>query len=563
MLPTDKILSTVSLSISLDIWLNLNSIFGGKGMSAAGGVTTGSPSFAANSTSSGSSAQAFEASLNSLDGTVTETAENDSFQDEMKAIETAVATASEAEETAAEEAEEIKFLQEVDEAAVEGDVEASSHEHPDDAPASDGTHGKREYTAANGDTIESIAAAYGQSVDDLLLANPQLAVDNTIRAGQTIAVYDEGRLEIAREMAATNNPEELKELARREILYATSNSATPEDLLPAIKDELLARRGTGDSKFEKIVQKEAAWTIELWTRQGRTHEIMDRFQYLTSQGDTETLQQEIFAHFRATALRSPTSEAIQSQAEIFLRYGPQDPSFAEAVNASLYEFDHGQIERAAQELEASYQTSGVVSTSDLLAHFTSPSIFDALSATRLLQAAQDTISQMISHLGLAEVQSWLFGDIIPVTRTELSLSEKEKVFGNLCLSVQRVSKCGESAEIIRDIAAEVNSQMFTYVALAIMEGKGAALPGQMMLLDHGYMLYPEVNMGLHGLRVITDGLISAMNLAARDDDQSTDDDPIRNQLPNEAQIAADRQQLHRMVEDLWLQPLQQRGGSFF
>lgn len=70
-------------------------------------------------------------------------------------------------------------------------------------------------------------------------------------------------------------------------------------------------------------------------------------------------------------------------------------------------------------------------------------------------------------------------------------------------------------------------------------------------------------MGLHGLRVITDGLISAMNLAARDDDQSTDDDPIRNQLPNEAQIAADRQQLHRMVEDLWLQPLQQRGGSFF
>lgn len=531
-------------------------------MSAAGGVTSGPPNFAAHNNAGGSSAQAFEASLNSLDATIAAPAENDSFQDEMKAIEVAVATASEAQEQAAQEAEDTKILQEVDESAAEAEFETTSRVHPSDVPASDGTHGKREYTAAKGDTVESIALAYGQSVDDLLLANPQLAVDSTVKAGQTIAVYDEGRLEIAREMDGTNNPEELKELVRREILYAAKDSATPEDLLPAIKDELLARRGAGDSKFEKIVQKESVWTTELWTRQGRTHEIMDRFEYLTNQGDSQALQQEIFTQFRETALRSPTSEAVQSQAETFLRYGPQNAIFTDALNTALYEFDHGQIDRAAQQLASVYDTSGAVGTSDLLAYYTDPSVFDALSATRLLQAASDTVSQIISHLGVADVQSWLFGDSVPDSRAELSLNEKEKVFGNLCVSVQRVSKCGESAETIRDIAAEVNAQMFTYVASAIIDGKGTALPGQMMLLDHHYMLYPEVNLGMHGLRMITDGLTHALNQAVHDDDEPSDRDGIRHQQPNEAQLAADRQQLHRVVEDLWFQPQQERDGNF-
>ncbi|NJM33774.1 MAG: LysM peptidoglycan-binding domain-containing protein [Rhodomicrobium sp.] len=136
-------------------------------------------------------------------------------------------------------------------------------------PASDGTNGKTEYAVAEGDTLESVAEANGQTVDDLLLTNPGLTEDTALSEGMTVEVYDPTRLEIAQEMAVTTDEERLNELVREEIVYAGLGSSTPEDLLPAIQSDIAARqRLASDETINAAIEEQTAGQASFGSRKG-------------------------------------------------------------------------------------------------------------------------------------------------------------------------------------------------------------------------------------------------------------------------------------------------------
>jgi LysM repeat protein len=210
-------------------------------------------------------------------------------------------------------------------------------------PASDGTNGKSEYTVGEGETLETVAEANGQTVDDLLLTNPGLTEDTAVSEGMTIEVYDPTRLEIARAMSETTDQERLNKLVREEIVYAGLGSSTPEDLLPAIQADIAARqRAASDETINAVIEEQSAWASQPWQAQGRTHEVMDRLNAMTQMTGSgspdsreramERLRDELVTAFRVVAETSPTQAAIEGQRDIFAAYGPQDPFFAEALN---------------------------------------------------------------------------------------------------------------------------------------------------------------------------------------------------------------------------------------
>ncbi len=456
-------------------------------------------------------AKAWEATLSSLSASSSiadDTASGDDLPplDNTEAVfEDAADKLEEADARAEQDAAESDFVEDVEATATTGDTAPPGR--PDE-PAADGTNGKREYTVVDGDTLEEIAADYGQDVDDLLLANPGLDPDAVLEQGQVIAVYDAGRLDIARAIAATTDPAELSELIRKEILYATVDSSTPRDLLAAVKTELLARRGPDDAQFAALVDQEGGWAIDLWTRQGRTHEVMDQLEALTAAGDSAAIRDEVLAMLRDTAMRSPTTDAIEAKIEILLRYGPQDAVFTDAVAAASEYFNCGQIQEAAAQVAACYATLGPVEAAALLAQLTGPGNFDPLSAARLLFAAGDTISQIISHFAYGDVHAW------PGSATGyfiIDLDGKEDIFGSLSVAVRNASESSESAYAIEHMAGEVNNQLFTYVVNSIIDEKGTELPLEMLRLQQTLDLYMPIRLGLDGLNSRNRTIANATN----------------------------------------------------
>lgn len=420
------------------------------------------------------------------------------FEEEKQSFEKAAENLESAQAKAVEDGKESVFVQIVDILAKE-ETAVTPALLRRERPASNGTTGKTEFSARNGDTLKSIAAEYGQSIKDLLLANPSLSVDSDLSAGQTISVYSSNRLAIAKEIANATDPAKLKDLVRAEILLATSESSTPADLLPALKVELLARRGEGDGQFASIFEDSASWAVDLWARQGRTHEVMDRLQNLTNQGDSQALNQELFNILRDTAISSPTSQAVNDKVETLRRYGPISGFFANALNWVSNFFNFGQVKEAADNISYTYAIEGPEASAALLASYTNPSNFDPLTSARLLDAAKGTISQIITHLGVSDYNLWLGEGVGTPRYYSTNLAKKEGIFGDLAEAVENASQSSESARSVERIASEVNFQMYTYVASAIMNERGATLPVEMMLLLQSIELDVAVSLGLHGL----------------------------------------------------------------
>ncbi len=275
-----------------------------------------------------------------------------------------------------------------------------------DRPASDGTYGKKEYTSVAGDTLLSIATAHGQTVEDLLLANPELSEDMPLAEGTVVAILDSTRLNIAREMASTTDPARLKALINEEILYAAVNSPTPDDLLPALRADLLARRPADDQSFAAIFDAVAASASELWQSQGRTHAVMDQLQALTEQGDSDGLGQALLDLFTNFAWRDPRAGTIDQLRDILVAFGPQNQLFADALNAAYFDFNTGQVLDAAARIAEAYANQGPVVAAQLLAELTSASHADPLTAARILNAAMPTVTQIIAHLGYGDSHEW-------------------------------------------------------------------------------------------------------------------------------------------------------------
>lgn len=509
-------------------------------MVATGGVGTSTNTL--NSSDASAADNGTDASANALEFENAVAA----FSDQQQGFEEAAENLQAAEQKAQEEAAESEFVEIVETIADDaeaGDALPSSNR---DRPASDGTFGKTEYLATGTDTLQSIANQFDQSVDDILLANPSLSRDSVLQRGQRVAVYDETRLGIAKDIAATSDPDKLKDLIRAELLYATHESSTPDDLLGAIKSDIIARRNASDEQFMSIVEEASSWASDLWARQGRTHEVMDKLQSLVDQGNGDALNQEIYGIIRATAERSPTSKAVDEQVDALLRFGPVGSFFANAVKSVADFFNFGQVEEAAANIAYTYKTEGAEAAASLLASYTNPSNFDALTSSRLLYAAENTTSQIITHLGAGEYHPWSRGfdnetassqsdletkeniledlskvvenvslsiesagaidrmakDISSTTGYYYSdLAIKEAIFGDLSEAVENASLSPESADAIRRMATNINNEMFTYVATSIINERGTTLPVEMALLSQFLELDVSVLLGFNGLGI--------------------------------------------------------------
>jgi hypothetical protein len=330
-----------------------------------------------------------------------------------------------------------------------------------DQPASDGTFGKTEYKAGYGDTLGSIAAEHGQTVEDLFLANPSLTADTQIRRGMIIFIFGETRLNLAKAIKAAKSPEEMKGLIQDYIDYASVNSSTPEDLLPAIREDLLALKAPDDIGFAAAVDEVFLAATETWQSQGRSHEVMDRLQQLADAGDTDGLTQSLFDFFKGVATANPNAEAIEAQKKIFEAYGPKGDVFAAALEQAYFDFNTGQVYEAAAAIADSYATSGPIAAADLLAHYTSPEIKDLLTAARIFNAAKPTINLMVSHISFGDAHPWP-GNVAGEPFFRIDFDGKDQILGSITVAMQNVSRSIEAAASIINIAKRIDAAISTY-----------------------------------------------------------------------------------------------------
>lgn len=364
--------------------------------------------------------------------------------------------------------------------------------------ASDGTFGKTEYLTVSGDTLPAIARERGQSVADVLAANPHLSADTPLEAGMTIAFLDGTRLRIAREMAAAASPARLEALVIDEILYAASLSSTPADLLAALQQDLRARRPE-DGAFAAIVDRGGAAAAQLWRNQGRSHEVMDRLQDLTDQGDGAALKEVLLGMFGTVAQTTPSAQAIEGQYHMLLVYGPQDPVFLDALAEAEAYFSVGRPQQVAAEIAILYAEEGPGAAARVLAERAGHGHADPLTATRILDAAQPTIAQIITHLGFGGWHPWP-GNPTGAANFYIDPGMKERVFGDLGAVADNASRGPEGAEPVAAMAAQVNEQGFLYVSRSIIDGDGVALPLAMLAESRDPVLAATIAVGLDALK---------------------------------------------------------------
>ena len=367
-----------------------------------------------------------------------------------------------------------------------------------DRPAADGTFGKTEYTVASGDTLESVAEDHEQTVADVLLANPGLTESTPLEEGTTVAILDDRRLAIAEEMATTTDPVRLNELVREEMLYATMLSPTPEDLLPAVQGDMLARRTPGDQTFAAIVDEQSEWSTQFWQAQGRTHAVMDPLFALTAAGETAALEQNLLTVFRTVAATSPTPDSIADQKNLLLAYGPQSQAFVDAINRAEAFFTSGWPQQAATEIATAYATEGPVAAARLLATHTQAGQVDPLTAARILNAAQPTVVQMITHLSGPGWQDWPGnpgGDDF-----YMDLEGFVTVFDRLNAAADNASRSTEAAASIETMARLINEQDYYAVSQSIEIGSGIVLPLEMLKLSGDPMLADGIFEGIAALK---------------------------------------------------------------
>lgn len=340
-----------------------------------------------------------------------------------------------------------------------------------DRPPADGTFGKTDYIAADGDTVASIAAAHGQSISDILLANPELDIDSQIDAGDNITILDSLRLANARAIAGGLSGEALATRIREELLYASSHSATPADLLPAIQSDLLRLR-PGDLDFADSLGEQAAWATELWKSQGRTHNIMDALQGMADRGDSAGIKAFVLKMFGTVAASAPSADAIEGQRDILLRFGPQSALFRAAVADAETDFLVTQPQQAAQEIANVFAEKGAVEAAALLRTYTEVGTVDPLSAALILENAQGTVEQIIAALNMSDPGAGGQADVGALNRS--------LIFGHLSAAADSAGRSTTAGAAIENMARHINAQGYTLAGEAARAGDGITLALEMI-----------------------------------------------------------------------------------
>lgn len=238
-----------------------------------------------------------------------------------------------------------------------------------------------------------------------------------------------------------------------------------------------------------------------------------------AQGNKAQLKPEIFDLLVSGANENATPRAIQDQRELLLAYGPADGLFAEAVNAAEIYFNIGQVMEAAGRVAQVYADLGPVEAARLLARYTSES--DPLIGARILDAAEATISQIITHIGVGEYHDWPGAPDEEPRSFKSDMETKEQIFGFLSAAVERPSQSTEAAEPIGAMAQRINEELYRYVVGSMIDGNGLTLPFNMLnLLPEDLVLRMLVYGGVSGLTTRLSGENHILTRLARFDPEA-------------------------------------------
>lgn len=257
-----------------------------------------------------------------------------------------------------------------------------------------------------------------------------------------------------------------------------------------------------------------AASMDLRRVQAGSQDVMARLRALTEQGDKRGLQREVFGILRDTARRSPTSRAVDEQVKFLRRNGPQDRVFLDAVETAADYFNRGQIRDAADNIAKTYATKGPLAAAQLLAWYTDPSRCDPLTASRILEAAQDTISKIIKHLGAQDLDLSP-GDDLNLIHAVNDLGTKEAILANLSRATLNAILSPEAVDVIRRIRREINAQIMTYAVNTSTTDVNAAMATYFAnpnIDDADGVLDPETKQAIFGY----------LSEAAQDADASAD-----------------------------------------
>lgn len=212
-------------------------------------------------------------------------------------------------------------------------------------------------------------------------------------------------------------------------------------------------------------------------------------------------------------------QATQDRWEQLLAYGRAGGPFAGAVDAAESYFDIGPVMEAAGRIAQVYADLGPVEAARLLARYTSES--DPLTGARILQAAEATISQIITHIGLGEYHDWPGAPGGEPRSFKSDIATKEQIFGFLSAAVERPSQSTEAAEPIGMMARRINEELYRYVVGSMIDGNGLTLPFNMLdLLPEDLVLRMLVYGGVSGLTTRLSGENHILTRLARFDPEA-------------------------------------------
>ncbi len=358
--------------------------------------------------------------------------------------------------------------------------------------------GKIDYTVVKDDNLTVIARKFGRTVEELLVANPNLrSHPGSINPGDKITILNDDRTQLAMQMAKTNDPQKLQDLVTREILYATRNSRTPADELPGLEKELIARR-PGDDSFAKLVKDAGTKLTQLWQAQGRTHQVWDKLLQLTQKKDQKGLEAEITKQITALAWANPTVKAVQDYKQMLLAYAPKDdPStpvneaevFNTAVNQAVDQFLNKGPAAAAQQLKTILDSptltqlknnesididkEGPIGAAAKLREMTDPTKVDPLTAALILKNAKDqgVLDGIVNQAGNL---IWNPQDGVHV---HLGNQDLDKMLSDLNAAIDNASRSPEAQPTIDYVAGKLADHGgYGFITQSVTNGDGVILP---------------------------------------------------------------------------------------
>lgn len=332
--------------------------------------------------------------------------------------------------------------------------------------------GQIEYTVQPNDSFGSIGARFGRTEEEIKAANLKYfqpgGNPNIIHPGQKIVVLNDDRAKLAVDMAATRDPEKLRDLVSLDLTYSTRGLPTPGDQLKAAQDDLIARR-PGDADFAKIVQEQGATLTQLWQAQGRSHEVWDRLLDLSGKGDWEGFKAEVGNQFAAVGAMNPTVQAVNDHKTMLLENGPDDPAFDKAVNEAADKFLVGDPEAAARQVADAYEQGGALAASRKLRELTDPQKTNPLSAALIVDKAQSTVYDIT-------------GDFVDPSMSLYHDEPGVGIVGDYGEIYRNMSAVADSAYRSPEGKDDVESMARVFAAWpAMIDAKGAAAEGHTVL----------------------------------------------------------------------------------